>query len=86
MPTYTTKIHLQDANERDYSILNAELSQRSFATSFRSNKSSTSSSQGRSPVDFIRQGNVIQEVIDDIIYAAQKTGKKFSFTVIKNKN
>jgi hypothetical protein len=87
MPNYITKIKLQDAAEQDYNLLITELKQRSFSTySEGAPKISKSAFSQLSASHFIRKGNIIQEVIDDVLSAARRTGKKFSFTIIKDKN
>jgi hypothetical protein len=87
MPNYITKIKLQDAAEQDYDLLVTELKQRSFtAHGGAASEISRPAFSQLSAGHFIRKGNIIQEVIDDVLSAARRTGKKFTFTIIKDKN
>ena len=85
MPSYSAKIHLHAANAEAYYILNNELKNRSFISENNSPATPDLPTESH-PLQFIRQGNVIQEVVDHVLSAARKTGKEFSFTIIKNKN
>jgi hypothetical protein len=79
MTTFTARVELHSANPNDYKKLYAEMQKEDFAV----------------PTVTVQEGNVefkcrdkvsIREVIDAVARAASKTGKKFSFTVMKDKN
>ncbi|MFT3750410.1 MAG: hypothetical protein QM768_18995 [Agriterribacter sp.] len=87
MPTYIANIQLQEALVKDYALLNGELEQRSFNAHTKTGwKHLNHSAPFTHTVNFIRRSEVIREVIADIKLAAQKTGKPFSFTVIKRRD
>jgi hypothetical protein len=85
MAKFTTRIQLQEADEKDYINLQNELQQRSIKTTrkplAKSNVHVTANGE------YNLEGNVtIQEVTDVVLKAAAKTGKKYSFTIIRNKH
>ncbi|WP_126973414.1 hypothetical protein [Gynurincola endophyticus] len=81
MPTYTANIRLQDALEQDYVLLNRELKQRSFRLF-----SIIHEEPDRPETLYFRRENTfIHEVASDLVIAAKKTGKPFSFTIEKEK-
>jgi hypothetical protein len=84
MARFITTIQLHNADENDYKTLNAELKKASFVESkryFGKRKSDLPAKE-----EYNREGNVtIQQVTDAVLRAAAKTGKKYSFTVVRNK-
>jgi len=79
MMTFTARVELHSANSTDYKHLLTEMQKEAFVSR---------SKQGQ-------EGNVefkskthesIREAIDAVLRAASKTGRKFSFTVMKDKN
>lgn len=84
MAKFITNIELQNADEKDYEVLHNELEKESFKDEKPLSKSKTYvTSKGT----FSREGNVtLQQVTDAVSRAASKTGKKFSFFIIKNKH
>jgi hypothetical protein len=85
MAKFTTRIQLQEANENDYINLQSELERESF----RSIKKLPEKSNVRIATkgEFNLEGNItIQEITNVVVKAAAKTGKQYSFTIIKNKN
>ena len=79
MSTFTARVELHSANPNDYNNLYNEMQKESLIAAG----------------DKVESGNVefkskekisIREVIDAVVRAASKTGKKFSFTVMKDKN
>ena len=85
MARFTTRIQLQEANENDYINLQSELERESF----RSIKKLPEKSNVRIAAngEFNLEGNItIQEITNVVVKAAAKTGKQYSFTIIKNKN
>ncbi|MFT3701658.1 MAG: hypothetical protein QM802_04785 [Agriterribacter sp.] len=87
MHTYIVKIHLQEADEKDYSALHKALQQRSFIAQPKTVQAYTQSlSPAASPINFIRKSALIQEVVDDVVTTVKQIGRKFSFTIMKSKN
>jgi hypothetical protein len=84
MPKFITSIHLQEATERDYAKLSQELKKYLFSPV---NKPGSGKSAGSaSSYVFNSTGN--KSLIDTsaaVSLAAANTGKKFSFTVIREK-
>jgi hypothetical protein len=84
MARFTTTIELHGASEQDYKTLHTELQKRSFVV-INSNVTKANSISTRKD-EFNREGNIsIQDVTDAVLRAAGKTGKKYSFTIIRNK-
>jgi hypothetical protein len=86
MAKFIATIELQEANEASYKTLQSELAKKSFTgiNSFNFKKSDKITVLPK--LEFQREGNVtIQEVTDAVMRAASKTGKKYSFTIIRNK-
>lgn len=88
MPTYSTTIQLHNADEQDFSVLDSELKKNAFTSDKKDVLSYVNNALDNFVnVKYIKHGNLlIQEVIDSVLNAAKKTGKKFSFTVIKNRS
>lgn len=88
MATFSTSIQLHNAEEKDLLLLDDEL-KRDF---FTAEKGSTvqrvkSSIDNFIKVRYLKEGNLlIQDVIDRVWQAGRKTGKKFTFSVIKKRN
>lgn len=87
MARFTTTIELHEANENNYKTLFTELAKESFVEIRRySSQSSSKKNIVSRKEEYQREGNVtIQEVTDAVMRAAIKTGKKYSFTIIRNK-
>lgn len=87
MPTFSAIIELHNANEDDYFILDNALRKETARSEKRNalnyvNKALDSFKKA----NYMIQGNMaIQDVINSVLNAATKTGKKFSFTVVKKK-
>lgn len=80
MNTFTARVELHNANPDDYTGLYTEMQKESFVAA-----GSAKAQTGN--VEFkIKNRISINEVIDAVVRAASKTGKKFSFTVMKDKN
>jgi hypothetical protein len=78
MTNYTTRVELHQAGAEDYRILIQALKKGSFIA----DKNNPTSGN----LTFRRRANVeIKTVIDTVVKAASSTGKKFSFTVMKDK-
>jgi hypothetical protein len=87
MPTYRTNIVLHHAADDDYVLLDKELKSQHFSRE----KALPAIEAGNLPAllrtRYLREGNLgLQEVVAEVKRAAAKTGKKFSFTVLKNRN
>ena len=79
MTTFTARVELQEANPGDYKKLQTEMQREDFTAAGGNHESGY--------VEFsCRNKASIREVIDATVRAASKTGKKFSFTVMKDKN
>jgi len=84
MPTFITKVALLDATEQDYANLHTELSKLLFKNNKKRNAIVTDSLTQQ--VEYIREGDItLQQVTGDAWNAARRTGKKYTFTVIRNK-
>jgi hypothetical protein len=85
MPKFITSIRLQEANEKDYAILSQEMKKNSF-NPVREDKKNTSG--GVNPT-FVFNSTSHKSLLDTttiVSRAAATTGKKYSFTVIREKS
>ena len=79
MNTFTARVELHSANPNDYATLYTEMQKESLIASGAKAEAGS--------VEFKSKNRIsINEVIDAVVRAASKTGKKFSFTVMKDKN
>lgn len=79
MNTFTARVELHSATPSDYTRLYTEMQQESFVAA---GEKATAGN-----VEFKSNNKIsIREAIDAVVRAAYKTGKKFSFTVMKDKN
>jgi hypothetical protein len=79
MNTFTARVELHSANPSDYSNLYTEMQKESLVA--------VGPKVEAGNVEFKSKDKIsINEVIDAVVRAASKTGKKFSFTVMKDKN
>ena len=84
MAKFITSIQLQDADERDYDTLHKELEKVSFKDEKHAAKSEAYIAGKHS---FSREGNItLQQVTHTVAEVASKIGKKYSFTVIRDKH
>jgi hypothetical protein len=82
MAIFTTSIRLHDATENDYNTLHAELENQA-----RKRRQNLAISNGlvNGESNYNWDGNVtIQKIAESIINAAPKTGKKYSFSIVRN--
>jgi len=81
MPKFITRIELFNASDRDYQQLETEIKKEAF------NKSKKKKDQPFSHLDeYYKEGNItIQHVTAAVLNATKKLGKKFSFTIMKEK-
>jgi hypothetical protein len=79
MNTFTARVELHSANPTDYTNLYTEMQKESFVAAGKKAEAGN--------VEFKSKDKLsIRDVIDAVVRAASKTGKKFSFTVMKDKN
>lgn len=84
MARFTTTIQLHNAQESDYSLLDAALAKSSFRGVHTLRVAGRDDLQDKR--EYNREGNVtIQDVTDAVVKAAVSTGKTYSFTIIRNK-
>jgi len=85
MAKFITRIQLEQASESDYKSLQKELTN----ASFKSIRKSTAKSKLPIPEneEFSLEGNInIQQVTHAVVKAITRTGKKFSFTIVRDKS
>ena len=85
MAKFITNINLQDKSQLDYDRLQKELGKESFVYKPETNPVKTKSFISGQGV-FFREGSVtIQEVTAAVIRATYRTGKQYSFFVLRDK-
>jgi hypothetical protein len=84
MPKFITSIRLQEANERDYAILSRELKKNSFSP-VSENKSNRSGEVISSIVFNSNSNKSLLDTTTEVTLAAATTGKKYSFTILKER-
>lgn len=85
MPTFTTRIELYGAAEQDYRSLQAEMKKELFTALKKIPSSKLNPFNWKA--EFKREGNLsLHEVNAAIFRAAQKIGKKFAFSTIRNRD
>ena len=85
MPKFITSIRLQEANEKDYAVLSREMKKNSFNPVNENKKNPASGSDST----FVFNSNIPKSLVDTttlVSLAAASTGKKYSFTLIKEKS
>jgi hypothetical protein len=83
MPTFITRIELQAASRKDYQKLEEEMKKTLFKDA---KKANTGRQTTAAPVEFNCNGNyTLLEVTGATVKAARKTGRNYSFTVIKER-
>lgn len=84
MPLYRTNIVLHKAVNEDYLLLDKELRSQQFSPE----QDSQLNNFGHFlHIRYFRENNLrLQDVVNEIKRAAAKTGREFSFTVLKKKN
>jgi hypothetical protein len=85
MPKFTTSIQLQEASEKDYAVLSREMKKNSFSpvSGLKVDKS------GRLNSTFVFNSTSYRSLLDTtaiVSLAAATTGKKYSFTLIREKS
>lgn len=84
MSKFITSIRLQEATERDYAALSQEMKKNSFSPVSEAKHDRT----GRTPLTFVFNTTSNKSLLDTtavVSLAAATTGKKYSFTVIRDK-
>ena len=84
MPKFITSIRLQEANEKDYAVLSREMKKNSFNPVLENRKNT-----GGSDSTFVFNSNSNKSLVDTttlVSLAAATTGKKYSFTLFKEKS
>jgi hypothetical protein len=79
MNTFTARVELHSADSNDYNRLYTEMQKESLVAAGARAESGNIEFKSKERIS-------IREVIDAVVRAASKTGKKFSFTVMKDKN
>ncbi|UAY52027.1 hypothetical protein [Ferruginibacter albus] len=83
MPKYITHIEMENGNLEDFSSLNKEL----LRSSFKNENINADKLKHPSKIVLSKSGNVsLQEINAEILKAIGRTGKKFSFYVVRDKN
>ena len=85
MPKFVTRIQLLNANNKDYQVLQEEMKKESFDL-VRTNYS-LSPMKILKPVEYAVEGNIsLSDATDATWRAARRTGKKYAFTIIRQKS
>jgi len=85
MAKFITSIELYGAVESDYENLHLAMKKELFVQP--TNSPFKSKSHTQKVVEYSREGNIsIQEVTNAVFRVASNTGKKYAFTIIKDKN
>jgi hypothetical protein len=85
MPKFITSIRLQEANEKDYAVLTQEMKKNSFDPVVEKRKNTNHGSNST----FVFNSNSNKSLVDTttlVSLAAATTGKKYSFTLYKEKS
>jgi len=85
MPRFITSIRLQGANEKDYAVLSREMKKNAFSPVVENRRNPA----GGSEATFVFNTNSNKSLVDTttlVSLAAATTGKKYSFTLYKEKS
>jgi hypothetical protein len=85
MPKFITSIRLQEANEKDYAVLSREMKKNAFNPVHDNRKHKSVGSN----TTFVFNTNSNKSLVDTttlVSLAAATTGKKYSFTLLKEKS
>jgi len=81
MPGFITRIELHKADQEDYEKLHQEMRKESFTGLRR-----YAEKYKHSPVEYVKEGPIsLLDVNTATLRAAEKTGRKYSFTVIRKR-
>lgn len=81
MPIFIARVELPSASSKDYLELEAEMKKNAF----KDIKKATGKKPFINPAEFNRQGDSLLEVTGAAAKAVRKTGKNYSFTVIRER-
>lgn len=83
MPSFITRIELEAASQKDYQKLEEEMKKAAFVDM---KKNRIRKQTIAAPAEFNCHGNyTLLQVTDATVKAARKTGRPYSFTVIKER-
>ncbi|MFT3933373.1 MAG: hypothetical protein QM726_07155 [Chitinophagaceae bacterium] len=82
MPSFITRIELEAASQKDYQKLEEEMKKAAFKDM---RKNGLRKTVNQVPLEFNRHASSLLEVTGAATKAARKTGRKYSFTVIKER-
>ncbi len=83
MPSFITRIELEAASQKDYQKLEEEMKKASFTDA---KKTKIRRPSVAAPAEFNCHGNLtLLQVTNATAKAARKTGRRYSFTVIKER-
>lgn len=85
MPKFITSIRLQEASEKDYDVLSSELKKYFFSPVADPKAGKSAGSNSSFTFNSTRHKSLL-DTTTAVSNAAASTGKKFSFTVIKEKS
>ena len=85
MPKFITSIRLQEASETDYAVLSQEMKKNAFSP-VSENKSNRKDGKNSTIVFNSSSYKSLLDTTAVVSLAAATTGKKYSFTVIKEKS
>jgi hypothetical protein len=85
MPKFITSIRLQEATERDYAILSQEMKKNAFNPVSEIKFSKTDGNSSSFVFNSVSNKSLL-DTTTVVSLAAATTGKKYSFTVIKEKS
>ena len=81
MPGFIARIELHKADQYDYEKLHHEMKKESFT-----GVKSYAEKHKHSPVEYVKEGPIsLLDVNSATLRAAEKTGRKYSFTVIRKR-
>jgi len=84
MPKFVTRIQLLNAENKDYQVLQEEMKKESF--DMVRTRCYHSSMKTLMPAEYAMEGNIsLSDATDATWRAARRTGKKYAFTIIKQK-
>ena len=85
MPKFVTHIRLLNANHKDYQVLQQEMKKELFSL-VRTNES-LATMKILKPVEYALEGDLsLSDATDATWRAARRTGKKYAFTIIRQKS
>ncbi|MCG2613268.1 hypothetical protein LZZ85_03215 [Terrimonas sp. NA20] len=83
MATFVTRIQLEEGTSADYQLLSSLLKKKAFIVLLK--EKGGAKNRNERDRTFVTQGT-ISNITQTVLSAARKTGRTFSFTVIKQKS